>query len=75
MAKTARTWAEVIKERRTLLGLTQIGLAELLDVTQAAVSLWERGEAVPSARHRSLLVQKLGIDPDTLHRLHLGEAA
>ena len=39
--------SEVIKQRRHKLGLTQKQLAEQLDVSDKAVSKWERGESLP----------------------------
>ena len=35
-----------ISQRRTAMGLTQAQLAERLDVTDKAVSKWERGDSL-----------------------------
>ena len=40
---TNKTMAEVIASRRRELGLTQKELAETLNITDKAVSKWERG--------------------------------
>lgn len=39
---------ETVKDVRNFLGLTQVGLAELLGVTPVAVSRWENGRSKPT---------------------------
>ena len=43
ICKTGR----LIAERRAALGLTQTELAQQLDITDKAVSKWERGKSLP----------------------------
>ena len=47
---TCKTMAEVISSRRKELGLTQKDMAEKLDITDKAVSKWERGLACLAIR-------------------------
>jgi transcriptional regulator with XRE-family HTH domain len=65
---SSRRRADLVARRRQV-GLTQEMLAEVLDVTPAAVSSWERGSSNPSARHRQPLADALRIDLTTLDRL------
>ena len=54
------TIAEVIKQAREELGLTQEDLAEKLEVSRQAVSKWELGASVPSPENLKLLEEVLG---------------
>ena len=47
-------------------GLSQQGLAELLDVNQTAISQWERGITSPSSRMLLKLSQIFNINPREL---------
>ena len=51
----------VLKARRRELGMTQKELANVLKVTQTAVSQWERGEYHPSYKASSKLAKALGM--------------
>ncbi|MDN2661820.1 helix-turn-helix domain-containing protein [Psychromonas sp. 14N.309.X.WAT.B.A12] len=53
-----------IKNRRKELGLTQLDIAEALNVSKASVSLWEKGDTSPKNMH--LLSKVLKCDPDWL---------
>ncbi|WP_417698034.1 LexA family protein [Psychromonas sp.] len=53
-----------IKNRRKELGLTQLEIAEALNVSKASVSLWEKGDTSPKNMH--LLSKILKCDPDWL---------
>lgn len=53
--------ADIIKQARENLGLTQEELAERLDVSRQAVSKWELGASVPSSENLKLLEEVLGI--------------
>lgn len=44
-----------LQERRKAMDLTQKDVAEMLEVNQAAVSLWERGKSRPLAKYRRKL--------------------
>lgn len=63
---TNRTMAEVIASRRKKLGLTQKDLAEKLNITDKAVSKWERGIACPDTAAIPKLAQILGITLEEL---------
>ena len=51
----------VLKARRLELGMTQKELAHVLQVTQTAISQWERGEYHPSYKASSKLAKALGM--------------
>lgn len=55
----AREIGRRIRERRRMLGLSQIDLACHIGVDQTAVSKWERGLACPSRRHELLILDAL----------------
>lgn len=63
---TNRTMADVIASRRKELGLTQKDLAEKLNITDKAVSKWERGIACPDTATIPKLAQTLGISIEEL---------
>lgn len=44
-------WNETIKQNRNRLGLSQIDLADELDVTQPCVSSWEAGKQTPDMKN------------------------
>ncbi len=47
-------------------GLTQAGLAELLNYSDKAISKWERGESIPDVLTMMQLAQQFGITVDEL---------
>jgi transcriptional regulator with XRE-family HTH domain len=47
IVKTVETLGERIRERRRASALSQTELAERLDVSQATISLWEKGKGTP----------------------------
>ena len=59
-----------IAERRKSVGLTQIQLAEKLNITDRAVSKWERGKAMPDS---SIMLDLCGILEITVNDLLSGE--
>ena len=63
---TNGTMAEVIASRRKELGMTQKDLAEKLNITDKAVSKWERGVACPDTAAIPQLAQILGISIEEL---------
>ena len=63
---TEKTMAEVISSRRKELGMTQKDLAEKLNITDKAVSKWERGIACPDTAAIPKLAQILGISLEEL---------
>jgi len=52
---SAREWANRLIWFRRFRGLKQLALAQLLEVDQATVSRWERGQTVPHLRGRQRL--------------------
>ena len=61
-----KSMAEVISSRRKELGMTQKELAEKLNITDKAVSKWERGIACPDTAAIPKLAQILGISIEEL---------
>ena len=61
-----KSMAEVISSRRKELGMTQRELAEKLNITDKAVSKWERGLACPDTGTIPRLAELLGISLDEL---------
>ena len=59
LAKTGK----LIAKKRIALSLTQAQLAEKLNVTSQAVSLWETGNRYPDADQQLRLYKYLGINP------------
>ena len=57
---TNKSMAEVISSRRKELGLTQKDLVEKMNITDKAVSKWERGIACPDTAAIPKLAQILG---------------
>lgn len=55
-----------IKTRRESAGMTQAQLAALMDVHQAAVSLWEAGKTRPLRKYRAKLANILGCSVEEL---------
>lgn len=55
------TIAEIIKQAREDLGLTQEDLAEKLEVSRQAVSKWELGTSAPSPENLKILEEVLGV--------------
>lgn len=55
-----------IRRQRRFMCLTQVKLAEALGVTQASISLWEKGHATVALRHRTGLARELHMDLHTL---------
>lgn len=71
---TARRWGQIIRERRELLGMSQYALADRLECRQGAVSMWERGERLPSRRNLARLCVALGL-PASAFDYRVDEAA
>ena len=55
-----------LKEKRIAAGITQTALAEQLNVSQAAVAVWETGEAKPTVDKLPKLAELLGCTIDDL---------
>ena len=65
----ARFLGAEFRRLREQLGLTQRDLAELVGLSQAQISLHERGDDVPAPRIRSRYAQALGLTPEELEDL------
>ena len=57
-----------IREARKAQGYTQQRLAELVGITQGAVSQWEKGETRPAMKMLPALSKALGVPIDELVR-------
>ena len=69
-----KSMAEVISSRRKELGMTQKDLADKLNITDKAVSKWERGIACPDTAVIPRLAQILGISLEELMTAKPAEA-
>lgn len=61
-----QTTAQLIRQRRKELGLTQAALAERIHVSAKAVSKWERAAGMPDASIVPVLSAALGLSADSL---------
>ena len=66
---------KLIRSMRKKQNMTQLALAEMLGVSDKAVSKWERGCGVPDISLLPLLSQALGVDTEVLLRGELEENA
>jgi transcriptional regulator with XRE-family HTH domain len=60
------TFANLFKENRQRLGLTQRKIANALNVSQTAVYLWESGRATPTMPNLVHLEELFGVTPGAL---------
>ena len=56
----------MIREARNV---SQEGLAEVVGTKQPVISRYERGAAIPSSRHLSVLIHHLGLDAERVYDL------
>ena len=63
---TEKTMADAISQRRKELGMTQKELAEKLNITDKAVSKWERGVACPDTATIPKLARILNLSLEEL---------
>lgn len=63
-------WGKALRNRRKALGYTQDDLAEMLGVTKAAVSKWERGGAVPTHGNQARIAGALKVSAHALFPIH-----
>lgn len=56
------------REQRKKAGLTQKEVAELLEITDAAVNQWETGKTMPSTKRLAELAKLYGCTVDELLR-------
>ena len=57
-----RAFADVVRYRRALAGLTQVQLAERIGGSEIGVRTWERAASSPSLETFLLLADALGVD-------------
>lgn len=62
----AKKFGRFIAEQRKEKGMTQANLAEILHITDKAVSKWERGSGSPDISNLSEVAKVLGITVDEL---------
>ena len=62
----ALSWGRAIRAQRRAVGLSQEALAAAAGVSQATVSKWERGEAVPSHHSIPAIAKALHTVPSVL---------
>ena len=62
--------AGLIREARTIAGLTQQELAERLGTKQSVISRWERGIEVPRVDTLARILQACGFEADLRFRRH-----
>ena len=67
MTQTGR----LIAQLRTALGMTQAELAQRLDVTDKAVSKWERGKSLPDISLFNRLAAELRVSVIELSLIHI----
>lgn len=58
--------ADRIKSLRENMGLTQAGLAKILNLTRSSINAWEMGFSVPSTQYIIELAQFFGVSSDYL---------
>ena len=62
--------AALVREARTIAGLTQTELAQRLGTKQSVVSRWERGIEVPRVDTLGRILQACGFEVDLRFRRH-----
>lgn len=63
-----------IKEARNDAGVSQEALADALEISQGAVSQWERGDTNPSADQIPAIALALGVTPNWLFSFQVDDA-
>lgn len=61
-----KSMGEIIKEERTVKGITQSELAKAVGVTQDSISLWELGKRLPDTIYLRRICKILDISADYL---------
>jgi transcriptional regulator with XRE-family HTH domain len=70
---TRKAFADFIARARDTLGITQVQLADLVDVESQQISRWENGRSLPASRKLRRLATALELseaDKARLHELH-----
>jgi transcriptional regulator with XRE-family HTH domain len=60
----------LIRDARTIAGLSQVALAERLGTAQSVISRWERGLDVPRIDTLGRILQECGFEADLVFRRH-----
>lgn len=63
------TLGEYLCRHREKKGLSQLGLSELIDVSQAAIGQWERNTFIPKSNKLNKLAEVLDVPYDELKQL------
>ena len=66
-------FADFIKRRRKVMGMTQAELASLLNVSKSAVAKWECGRGIPDRANFKQLANILGVKVEVLFRIYSRE--
>ncbi len=66
-------FADFIKRRRKVMGMTQAELAGLLNVSKSAVAKWECGRGIPDRANFRQLAKALGVTVETLFGIYSKE--
>lgn len=74
MTERLRQWGVNVRAARTIKGLSQQDLANLVGVRQSSIARWETGVVGPSDNHKIALARALGQDVRMLFPL-FAEAA
>lgn len=61
--------AEIIRDRRTLKGMTQIELSEKTGISLRSIQRVEKGEVLPRSFTVKALAAVLGFNPENLHKI------
>lgn len=64
----AQQLGKMIREARPK-GVSQEGLAEVVGTKQPVISRYERGAAIPSSKHLSVLIHQLNLDAERVYGL------
>lgn len=66
-------FAEFLKERRKMMGITQSELGKLVHVSKSAITKWETGRGIPDRTNLRQLANILGMSIDDLNRVCEGD--
>jgi transcriptional regulator with XRE-family HTH domain len=66
MGERTTTWGRNIKAARRAAKLTQVGLADVVQVTQPTIARWEEGSVVIPDAMRFAVADALRVDPSLL---------
>lgn len=67
-------FSQILKQLRSERGISQLNLADALDVSPGNISDWERGKSLPSYHALAALTEYFGVDPRRLLGLEVPTA-